>query len=291
MRDELFTKHGRTVVAMPCGSFLGIIFSTRSALMRARNPIKGFARFFSLLLLSAVFLAVVCEEGFSTTLSESTTDLWQGTNVTSDSGVLSGSDIGNMFGGNLGTVEPGLGRTLFRDGQPAGTTHFVEWQTPSAVTLQSFALFAAHDGFPRDANYRGFSSFELFAWNSGTSTFDSIFTYSPGNPYGTSVAPPNGFLGSNCTIDNFLCFGVNLTPVTTDRFRAEFVQFGDIDPNASGPRIIELDGFDSQFVLPPATPLQSATPLPAALPLFASGLGALGLLGWRRKRKAKAFAS
>ena len=27
------------------------------------------------------------------------------------------------------------------------------------------------------------------------------------------------------------------------------------------------------------------TPLPAALPLFASGLGALGLLGWRRKRK------
>jgi hypothetical protein len=32
----------------------------------------------------------------------------------------------------------------------------------------------------------------------------------------------------------------------------------------------------------------SATPLPAALPLFASGLGALGLLGWRRKRKAQA---
>jgi hypothetical protein len=33
-----------------------------------------------------------------------------------------------------------------------------------------------------------------------------------------------------------------------------------------------------------ATELGS-TPLPAALPLFASGLGALGLLGWRRKRK------
>ena len=29
----------------------------------------------------------------------------------------------------------------------------------------------------------------------------------------------------------------------------------------------------------------AATPLPAALPLFASGLGAFGLLGWRRKRK------
>ena len=32
-----------------------------------------------------------------------------------------------------------------------------------------------------------------------------------------------------------------------------------------------------------------STPLPAALPLFATGLGALGLLGWRRKRKAIAF--
>jgi hypothetical protein len=33
-----------------------------------------------------------------------------------------------------------------------------------------------------------------------------------------------------------------------------------------------------------------ATPLPAALPLFATGLGGLGLLGWRRKRKAAAAA-
>ena len=30
---------------------------------------------------------------------------------------------------------------------------------------------------------------------------------------------------------------------------------------------------------------QVATPLPSALPLFATGLGALGLIGWRRKRR------
>jgi hypothetical protein len=36
---------------------------------------------------------------------------------------------------------------------------------------------------------------------------------------------------------------------------------------------------------------ESATPLPAALPLFAGGLGALGFLGWRRKRKGAAEAT
>ncbi len=38
------------------------------------------------------------------------------------------------------------------------------------------------------------------------------------------------------------------------------------------------------------TGLQSETPLPATLPLFATGLGGLGLLGWRRKRKVQAAA-
>jgi hypothetical protein len=48
-------------------------------------------------------------------------------------------------------------------------------------------------------------------------------------------------------------------------------------------------GADQSFTLEIGpTPLQ--TPLPAALPLFASGLGALGLLGWRRKRKMQAAA-
>ena len=34
----------------------------------------------------------------------------------------------------------------------------------------------------------------------------------------------------------------------------------------------------------------ATVPLPSTLPLFATGLGALGLLGWRRKRKAQAAA-
>ena len=45
---------------------------------------------------------------------------------------------------------------------------------------------------------------------------------------------------------------------------------------------------DITYNFDPSTPAE--TPLPAALPLFATGLGALGLLGWRRKRKAAAAA-
>ena len=40
------------------------------------------------------------------------------------------------------------------------------------------------------------------------------------------------------------------------------------------------------------TPLDATvTRLPATLPLFATGLGALGLFGWRRKRKPKALSA
>jgi len=40
------------------------------------------------------------------------------------------------------------------------------------------------------------------------------------------------------------------------------------------------------FDLPDGLAVDFGTPLPATLPLFATGLGALGLLGWRRKRHA-----
>jgi len=50
-----------------------------------------------------------------------------------------------------------------------------------------------------------------------------------------------------------------------------------------GPAVLQVDL--------PFQSVQTTTPLPAALPLFASGLGALGLFGWRRKRKTAALAA
>ena len=48
---------------------------------------------------------------------------------------------------------------------------------------------------------------------------------------------------------------------------------------------------DGLVVRPLFVSFGEVTPFPAALPLFATGLGALGLLGWRRKRKTAAIAA
>ena len=50
------------------------------------------------------------------------------------------------------------------------------------------------------------------------------------------------------------------------------------------------NGIDLLVYAGNSVPVAGTTPLPAALPLFASGLGALGLLARRRKRKAQAAA-
>jgi hypothetical protein len=68
--------------------------------------------------------------------------------------------------------------------------------------------------------------------------------------------------------------------------------YAELDLNYGGnhDNFLSLNGYNSLDVwdqggLPGLHLTSLATPLPAALPLFASGLGGLGLLTWRRKRK------
>ena len=84
------------------------------------------------------------------------------------------------------------------------------------------------------------------------------------------------------------------TLATLDSIAYESTTFGLLTVHSSG---VEIGDWANNGTIAAQADIQSitintaTTPLPAALPLFASGLGALGLLGWRRKRKAVALAT
>jgi len=110
----------------------------------------------------------------------SSTDLWQGAIVTAVSGNLANGD--NFFDGS--SVET-AGNFFFSDGTGwtggttppfIGGTDFVEWETAQPITLESYGLFAAHDGGSFDVR-RGFSDFRLFAdTGAGFSQISSVNT-------------------------------------------------------------------------------------------------------------------
>jgi hypothetical protein len=75
-----------------------------------------------------------------------------------------------------------------------------------------------------------------------------------------------------------------VTASSHPNFSAGSILFGiGVSSTTAGGQIITADYDNLDITI-------NQTPLPAALPLFATGIGGLGLLGWRRKRKAQAVA-
>jgi hypothetical protein len=121
-----------------------------------------------------------------------------------------------------------------------------------------------------------------------TGTSMSPWTSFPANVYGVSQNT------SNSTVYSTLDFRVNTgTSDTLAQFIATLLAgtgsnypnilfAADVQDGSTGPTGVIGFTFDSITI---GGNQGGETPLPAALPLFASGLGALGLLGWRRKRK------
>jgi hypothetical protein len=110
----------------------------------------------------------------------------------------------------------------------------------------------------------------------------------------------NGFVGGNFLVNTNQAYSVTLNVNTlfqassfTNSFPETLTVSASIDPMMSLDPLLN-PGLDlSQFSFEFSSglfPTAGDTPLPAALPLFTSGLGGLGLLGWRRKRKALAAA-
>jgi hypothetical protein len=164
--------------------------------------------------------------------------------------------------------------------------------------------FAITGSIVTDGHFGVLSSADILSWD--LTVFASGVAQHLIGP--SSVVPIEQIelVGSGLTADNFGLF-FNFGDPNFSLFR-----FDQIDQNKS---LIGLIEFESQFiqlnikitdifgtpisgvVIPPAANLQfaidptavpAAVPLPAALPLFAAGLGALGLLGRRRKKKLAA---
>src|SRR5665213_851389 len=135
----------------------------------------------------------------------------------------------------------------------------------------------------------------------GTLTYASVNYTFTGAPVGGNVPlPGNNNIGC-CLVDNVLINGLPWISNTggwaftasngytynpywggayDDTSSSYYYLYG-TDPNAQA----NGEGSRMNLTISVRSGSDSQTPLPAALPLFATGLGAMGLLGWRRKRK------
>ncbi|MBL9139937.1 MAG: chitobiase/beta-hexosaminidase C-terminal domain-containing protein [Verrucomicrobiales bacterium] len=162
-------------------------------------------------------------------------DLWdvrQGVRVLESSRVRAGFDVRDLLGGNGSTAERGA--TVFGDPTQAGTVHFVEWETPGVVTVRSVALFAVGDG-AAFSNQREMGRFRLLTKSEGSGDFNVVMVdFQPAHPYAFADASSLALLATN------------LPGMSARVFRAEFVGW-DGGTGERGPRIVELDAYDTSF--------------------------------------------
>jgi hypothetical protein len=152
----------------------------------------------------------------------------------------------------------------------------------------------------------GGSQFELTIWSNNMGSPGSVVDFMPvlgavnetatGNLIGGSSGYPEYSYNATFTLATPLTAGTEYWFVIQQAATEPSGFWGD-ETTSNAPAGEQLQQNQGAGFMPQdanasfqLTGTQAATPLPAALPLFATGLGALGLLGWRRKRKAAAIA-
>ena len=237
-------------------------------------------------ILKIVFVAMVVFVSPAHANLISISDVWQYTNIstTSASTINWQSGALNMFGASTGSAE--TTNTVFNDSSAQDYWHTVEWTMNSAVTLGSFNLVASHDGTNynpydgytngyRDQNYRGFGAFKL-EYKDTANNWQTLYLLSNIGTtavLGDDATHPVYGGGANYTSLWMYELYATVTPTTADTWRVSFQQYGPANGHASGPRILELDGYI----------YQGGNPIPEPATMLLLGLGLMGLAGVRRK--------
>ena len=191
-------------------------------------------------------------------------DVSQGVVVTAGTPTSWGTSLASGIGAVSGPWEPT--HILFSDASP-GFVQYFEFRLTSVQTIQSITLAINCDD---TIDHRGASRFTLWAFNPTSNAFDQkAFEFFPANPYGSTIAPSGAVVESD--LSPHLIIAANFTPVTSNRFRAEFVQAGTM-----GVRVDELDGY--------TTIHPNSVPEPDSLFLIG---GSAAILTWQLRRKGK----
>ena len=153
-------------------------------------------------------------------------DLTNGCRVVSSSPMLGGisSLPDNIFGGPMGFTGD-AGNALFADGGNAGSSHYVLFELPTPVMLESIRLELGQDG---PISRRGVASYTLEGLTSSTSQGVVLSTAPLASNYQDAYGNANITVADSLS-DPFIGRFFRLTVVQQDGF--------------FGPRVKELDGF------------------------------------------------
>jgi hypothetical protein len=156
--------------------------------------------------------------------------------------------------------------------------------------LQIAPSYSVTGSITTDSNTGTLVQSDISSWNLIINTGNGpVILNGPGSP-ATSAANLTGLALTVVGTGLFFNYGLSTASffeIGTTALPNENVVLE--DAGQGGPLLQFNDGVDSQSTSSVSGNVQigtaSATPLPATLPLFATGVGAMGLLGWRRKRK------
>jgi hypothetical protein len=174
-----------------------------------------------------------------------------------------GSTATNLYGKNLSGDEKGLGLVGTTDNELNFSSTNQQYIEISVSSLTGY----------NNNHYTGSLSFGFDSTNMNGTINESWAIYGS-NTLGGALGSQGATLLASCTNTGGTT-GSNCESIVTLASISGY-QYFDVAATAGNVLFAE---FNANI---------SAVPLPAALPLFASGLAGLGLLGWRRKRKALA---